>query len=126
LWKTIWEEVDMGKVIRVANTNDLSEGNMKKYQVQDTDILIARIEGKYYATQNKCPHFGGDLSKGKLEGNIVTCPRHGSQFNVTDGSVVRWLKGTGLISSIGQTLKSPQKLITYNTKIEGQDIMVEI
>ena len=116
----------MEKVIRVANTNDLSEGNMKKYQVQDTDILIARIEGKYYATQNKCPHFGGDLSKGKLEGNIVTCPRHGSQFNITDGSVVRWLKGTGLISSIGKTLKSPQKLITYNTKIEGQDIMVEI
>ena len=116
----------MGKLTRIANTNDLSEGTMKKYQVQDTDVLIARIEGKYYATQNKCPHFGGDLSKGKLEGSIVTCPRHGSQFNVTDGSVVRWLKGTGLMSSIGKTLKSPKKLLTYNTKVEGQDIMVEI
>jgi 3-phenylpropionate/trans-cinnamate dioxygenase ferredoxin subunit len=116
----------MGKLIRVANTNGLSEGTMKKYQVQDTEILIARIGGKYYATQNKCPHFGGDLSKGKLEGSIVTCPRHSSQFNLTDGSVVRWLKGTGLISSIGKALKSPQKLITYNIKIEGQDIMVEM
>ncbi len=116
----------MGKLNRVANTNNLSEGTMNKYQVQDTEIMIARIGGKYYATQNKCPHFGGDLSKGKLEGSIVTCPRHGSQFNLTDGSVVRWLKGPGLISSIGKTLKSPQKLITYNIKIEGQDIMVEM
>ena len=116
----------MVKLIRVANTNDLSEASMKKYQFQDTEILIARIKGKYYATQNKCPHFGGDLSKGKLEGSTVTCPRHGSQFNLTDGSVVRWLKGTGIISSIGKTLKSPQKLTTYSVKIEGQDIMVEM
>ena len=116
----------MGKLIRVASIDDLSEGTMKKYQVQDTEILIARIGGKYYATQNKCPHFGGDLSKGKLEGNVVTCPRHSSQFNLTDGSVVRWLKGTGLISSIGKSLKSLQKLITYNVKIEGQDILVEM
>ena len=116
----------MGKITRIAKTNDLSEGTMKKYQVEDTEILLARIEGRYYAAQNKCPHFGGDLSKGKLEGTIVTCPRHGSQFNVTDGSVVRWLKGTGFISTIGKTLKSPKQLLTYNTKIEGQDIFVEI
>ena len=119
-------ETEMGKLIRVASIDDLPEHTMKKYQVQDTEILIARIGGKYYATQNKCPHFGGDLSKGKLEGSILTCPRHGSQFNLTDGSVVRWLKGTGIMSSIGKTLKSPQKSTTYSVKIEGQDIMVEI
>ena len=116
----------MGKLTRLANINDLIEGTMKKYQVQGTEILIARIEGKYYAAQSKCPHFGGDLSNGKLEGTIITCPRHGSQFNVIDGGVVRWMKGAGLISSIGKILKSPHKLITYNTKIEGQDILVEI
>ena len=116
----------MGKLIRVASIDDLPEGTWKKYQVQDEEILIARIGGKYYATQNKCAHFGGDLSEGDLEGSTVTCPRHGSQFNLTDGSVVRWLKGTGLISYIGKTLRSPQRLTTYNIKIEGQDIMVEI
>ena len=115
----------MGKITRLANTSDLTEGNMKKYQVQGIEILIARIEGKYYAAQNKCPHFGGDLSKGKLEGTIVTCPRHGSQFNLTNGSVVRRLKESGLISAIGKTLKSPQKLNTYNVKVNGQDIMAE-
>ena len=116
----------MGKLNPIADINDLTEGTMKKYQVQGTEILIARVEGIYYAAQNKCPHFGGDLSKGKLEGTTVTCPRHGSQFNLTDGSVIRWLKGTGLIFSIGKALKSPQKLITYNVKIKGQEIMVEM
>ena len=116
----------MGKLNRVASIDELPEGTMKKYQAQDTEILIARIGGRYYATQNKCPHFGGDLSKGKLEGNIVTCPRHSSQFNLIDGSVIRWLKVTGLMSSIGKTLKSPHKLITYSIKIEGQDLIVEM
>ena len=116
----------MGKLTRLANISDLAEGTVKKYQVEDKEVLIAKVEGKYYAAQNKCPHFGGDLSKGKLEGTIVTCPRHSSQFNLTDGSVVRWLKGTGLISSIGKTLKPPQKLSTYQLKADGQDIMVEI
>jgi 3-phenylpropionate/trans-cinnamate dioxygenase ferredoxin subunit len=116
----------MGKLTRLADINDLAEGTMKKYQLQDTEILIARINGKYYAVHNRCPHFGGDLSQGKLEGSIVTCPRHSSQFNLTDGNVVRWLKGSGLLSSIGKTLKSPQKLATYNIKIDGRDIMVEM
>jgi 3-phenylpropionate/trans-cinnamate dioxygenase ferredoxin subunit len=116
----------MGKVTALANTSDLAEGAMKKYKIQDQEILVARIEGKYCAVQNKCPHFGGDLSQGKLEGTVVTCPKHGSQFNIIDGSVVRWLKGTGIVSSIGKTLKSPQKLITYNLKLDGQYITVEI
>jgi 3-phenylpropionate/trans-cinnamate dioxygenase ferredoxin component len=116
----------MGKVTTVATTSDLADGMMKKYKVQDQEILVAKIEGKYYAVQNKCPHFGGDLSHGKLEGTIVTCPRHGSQFNLIDGSVVRWLRGTGIVSSIGKTLKPPQKLITCNLKVDGQNITVEI
>lgn len=116
----------MAKLTRIANIKDLNEGTMKKYQVQGKEILIARVEGEYYAVQNKCPHFGGDLSNGKLEGTIVTCPRHGSQFKMTDGTVVRWLKRAGFISTIGKALKPPKKLLTYNIKIEGQDIMVEI
>ena len=116
----------MANLARLANINDLAEGNMKKYQAQGIEILLARVEGKYYAAQNKCPHYGGDLSKGKLEGTIVTCPRHGSQFNLADGSVVRWLKGTGLISALGKTFKSPQELTIYNVKIDGQDLVVEL
>jgi len=116
----------MGKLIRIADIDELAEGAMKKYKVDTVELLIARIDSKYYAVQNKCPHFGGDLSGGKLEGTIITCPRHGSQFNLVNGNVVRWLKGAGLISSIGKMVKSPRELITYAIKVDGHDIMVEI
>jgi 3-phenylpropionate/trans-cinnamate dioxygenase ferredoxin component len=116
----------MGKLTRIASINDIAEGTMKKYQVDGIEILVARAGGKYYAAQNKCPHFGGELSQGILEENIVTCPRHGSQFNLADGSVVRWLKGSGLISSLGKAFKSPRQVSTYNVKIDGQNLLVEI
>jgi nitrite reductase/ring-hydroxylating ferredoxin subunit len=71
------------------------------------------------------PRMRGDLSQGKLEGNIVTCPRHGSQFYVSDGQVVRWLK-RGLMSKLGGALKMSKTLTVYNTKVEGGKVLVEV
>ena len=68
----------------------------------------------------------GKLSRGKLEGTIVTCPVHGSQFDLKSGEVFRWLKGSGLLSKIGKVLKSPQPLKTYNVTVTGDSILVEI
>ena len=116
----------MGKLTRLASTKDMIKGTMKKYQVQGTEILIARIEGKYYAAQNSCPHFGGDLSRGKLEGTIVTCPRHNSQFDLRDGRVMRWMKGAGLMSAVGKALKSPRPLITYNVQVHDDKLLIEL
>lgn len=116
----------MGELLRLADIDEMAEGEMKKYRVQEKEIMVANIGGKYYAVQNKCPHFGGDLSGGKLEGTIITCPRHGSQFDLADGSVVRWMKGEGLISKVGKLLKSPRPLETYNIQLKDRDIMVEI
>jgi 3-phenylpropionate/trans-cinnamate dioxygenase ferredoxin subunit len=99
---------------------------MKKYQIEDTEILLARIEGKYYATQNRCPHLGGDLSNGKLEGAILTCPKHNSQFDLKDGKVVRWLKGSGFMAAVGKALKSPSPLKTYNVQVQDDKILIEL
>lgn len=116
----------MGQYHRIASTQELAEGSAKKFLVQGTEILLAKVNGKYYAAENRCPHMGGDLSQGHLEGNVITCPRHGSQFDLTDGSVIRWLKSAGLISSVAKALRPPRKLTTYNVKIEGNDVMVEL
>ena len=110
----------------VARTSEIPDGTCKKYIVRDIEILIAKSQGSYYAVQNKCPHFGGDLSQGKLEGLVITCPRHGSQFSLEDGNVIRWLKGAGLMSAFGKVVKHPQKLETYKVMIDGQDIILEI
>lgn len=82
----------MGAFVPVAKTSELQDGAMKQVNVQGHEILIAQVGNKYYATNNRCLHMGGNLSQGKLEGTVVTCPWHGSQFDLQDGHVVRWLK----------------------------------
>jgi len=52
-------------------------------------IVVFNVAGSLCATQAKCTHQGGPLSEGKLEGSTVTCPWHGSQFNVCTGAVLR-------------------------------------
>ena len=61
---------------------------MKRVKFLDREILIANVNGNYYAIGNKCTHTGGDISQGILEGNVVICPKHNSKFGVTSGKVV--------------------------------------
>jgi len=115
----------MSKFTEVAKIEELKSGTMKMVIAEGHEILLARVGDKYYATDDRCPHMKGDLSQGKLEGTVVTCPRHGSQFDITDGQVVRWLKG-GLMSKLGAALKSPQTLVVHNVKVEDGKILVEV
>jgi len=115
----------MGNMIEVGMSGELENGTMKEVLVEGREILIARIDDKYYATDNRCPHMKGKLSQGKLEGTVVTCPRHGSQFDLKDGGVVRWLKGSGFVSMVGKALKSPHSVTTYNVKVSDDKIFVE-
>ena len=75
--------------LEVASVNEIPAGTMKSFNAGGKQILITNIGGKFYGIGNICTHAGGDLSKGRLEGNIVTCPRHGSQFDVTTGKSIR-------------------------------------
>ena len=116
----------MSNLVEVGKTGKLEDGAMKQVLVQGREILLARVGDKYYAADNRCPHLGGKLAQGKLEGTVVTCPLHGSQFDLADGHVVRWLKGAGLMSTVGKMLKSPRPLTIYKVKVEGDQILIEI
>jgi len=115
----------MSKFVEVAQVEELKSGTMRKVFAEGHEILLARVGDKYYAADNQCPHMKGDLSQGKLEGTIVTCPVHGSQFYISDGQVVRWLRG-GLMSKLGGALKMSKALRVYDVKIEDKKVMIEI
>jgi len=53
------------------------------------DAAVFNVDGRFCATQAKCTHRGGPLSEGRLDGSTVTCPWHGTQFNVCTGAVLR-------------------------------------
>jgi 3-phenylpropionate/trans-cinnamate dioxygenase ferredoxin subunit len=116
----------MGTFVEAGKASEFKDGVMKEVEIQDKKILLARIKGKYYATSGRCPHFGGNLSRGNLEGTVVTCPLHSSQFDLTDGHVVRWLKGSGVLSTVGKALKGPKPIDTYKVKIEDDKILLEV
>ena len=115
----------MSKFTEVAEMEELKSGTMRVVIVAGREILLARVGDKCYAVDNLCPHMKGDLSQGKLEGTVITCPLHGSQFDISNGRVVRWLKG-GLMSKIGNALKLSKDLVVYNVKVEGGKVLVEV
>jgi len=52
-------------------------------------VALYRVDGQWCAISDRCPHAGAQLSAGELEGTVVTCPQHGSQFDVRTGERLR-------------------------------------
>ena len=73
----------------VTKKIDLPEGDVVAYDVCETWVALAEVDGEVYAIGDLCTHAGCSIAKGGLEGTTVTCPCHGSQFDVTNGAVVR-------------------------------------
>ncbi len=116
----------MGIFTKAATTSELKDGEKKKVFLGGAEIMLARVGDGYYALANRCPHMGGDLSAGKLEGTVITCPLHDSQFDVRDGHNIRWTDWSGIRLAVGKMLRSPRPARTYNVKVEGQDILIEV
>lgn len=73
----------------VLPSDRLAEGQHAEGRLEDRQLLLYREAGTVYALENRCAHAGGPLSEGTVEHGIVTCPWHGSQFRLADGTLVR-------------------------------------
>jgi len=105
--------------IKVAETAEIPVGKMKKVELGGKEILIANVDGKYYAIPDRCTHRAGDLSIGSLDGKVVTCPLHGAKFDVTTGKNIR---GPKMLLFRGKTADEP----AFEVKLEGKHVMVKI
>jgi 3-phenylpropionate/trans-cinnamate dioxygenase ferredoxin subunit len=103
---------------KVAETSEIPLGEMKAFKFAEKEVLIANVNGSYFAMGNICTHMSGDLSKGTLEGNTVTCPKHKAKFDVTTGKVV---SGPKVFLMYLRIKDEP----TYAVKVEGKDILLE-
>ena len=105
--------------LEVGKTSEITEGTMKAFIVKGNNLLVANYNGKYYAIGGKCTHMGGDLSKSKLDGKIITCPKHGAKFDITTGESITGPK-------IGFLKLKTGNEPSYEVKIEGDTIKVNI
>lgn len=102
----------MGKII-AGKASDIPPGKMIKVSIDGRDILVANIDGEYYATDDSCTHSGSSLSEGKLDGCVITCGWHGAQFDCKTGKLEKF----------------PAKirdLTSYNVVVESDSVFVEM
>ena len=96
---------------RAAKTIEVAAGTIREFQVQGKAIAVANVEGKFHAIDNTCLHRGGPLGQGVLEGNIVTCPWHGWEYDVTTGKI-----------SQNPAVGVP----CYRVEVRGEEIFVDL
>ena len=101
----------MGQRVSAGNISDVPEGEGVELVLEGRIIALYRVNGQFYAMDGICPHSGGPLGKGELNGSIVTCPWHGWQFDVCEGQHC-------LTPHIHQT--------TYDVEIADKEIFVII
>jgi 3-phenylpropionate/trans-cinnamate dioxygenase ferredoxin component len=103
---------------KVAEISEVPLGQMKVVKIAGKEVVIANVNNVFYAMENSCTHMHGELSKGMLEGNTLTCPKHKAKFDVTTGKVVSGPK----VPLMHPKIKDEP---VYALKVEGKDILLE-
>jgi nitrite reductase/ring-hydroxylating ferredoxin subunit len=96
---------------KVSTVQEIAPGHGKVVDVDGNSVAIWNISGNFFAFQNVCPHRGGPVGEGEIEGNVITCPWHGWSFDVTTGA---------------SAVNPAARLTRYDVKVEGSDILVGI
>jgi nitrite reductase/ring-hydroxylating ferredoxin subunit len=100
----------MPEWVTLAKTEDVPEGEMIGVTVDGLELLVANVGGQYRAIGSICTHEGGPLADGDLYDSIVTCPWHGSEFDVETGGAV--------------TPPAMEPEPVYEVRVEGDEIQV--
>jgi nitrite reductase/ring-hydroxylating ferredoxin subunit len=104
----------MADWIEVASDGDLVDGRPTRVTFGDEPVLLLRAEGEWFAVGNQCTHQGAGLDRGvvKIAGSVktVTCPAHGSTFNLETGKVMR--------------PPAAKPIPVYDVKVEGGRVFV--
>jgi nitrite reductase (NADH) small subunit/3-phenylpropionate/trans-cinnamate dioxygenase ferredoxin subunit len=75
--------------VTVARVGDIPPGTARQVDVHGRWVGLFNIDGEYHAVDNLCLHRGGPLCEGSVQGQVVTCPWHGWQFDVTTGVLMQ-------------------------------------
>jgi len=102
----------MTDFIKVAQSDELEDGELMAVEVDGEPVCLAKVDGCIYAFTDNCTHISGPLNEGELDGEVLTCPWHGAQFNVKTGKVLRG--------------PARQDIATYPVKVEDNAVFVSL
>ncbi len=97
--------------VRAAKKDEVPPGTVSEFQLDGKTVAIANVDGKFFVIDGVCLHRGGPLGQGELDRNVLTCPWHGWQYDVTTG----------------KTLVNPAVgVATYAIELRGDDLFVDV
>ncbi len=96
---------------KVCKVSDIADGQCQAFEIEGARIAVFNVGGKFWATDDTCKHRGGSLGTGQLDGNIVTCPLHKWQYDVTTGAC---------------ETNPQEKLDTVPVKVEDDQLVVTV
>lgn len=114
----------MSDFVELTDTAGFESGTMRQVDLEGHAFLVARVGEDYFVTDGHCAHMGGRLAHGVLEGTVVTCPLHHSQYDLTDGSVLRWTDWPDSVLSVANLVRHPRPIRAYESKVEGGKVWV--
>ncbi|MGH8279325.1 MAG: non-heme iron oxygenase ferredoxin subunit [Gammaproteobacteria bacterium] len=79
----------MAEWVNVGSLEEIPPGQHKTVEINNVPIAVFNLDGKLYAIEDVCTHDGGILTGGDVTGHVITCPRHGAQFDIRSGEVLR-------------------------------------
>lgn len=102
----------MSEFITIGRAAEVAEGEMRAYEVARHRVAVARVEGTLHGFGDTCTHRQCSLAEGDLEGTVVTCPCHGSQFEATTGQVLHG--------------PAEDPVPSYRLQVTGDELQVEV
>lgn len=97
--------------MKVTTTVEIPPGEGRVFEVAGKSVAIFNVDGRFYATDNECPHRGGPLGEGDLSGAVVSCPWHAWRWDVTTGANVN---------------NPAVKIACFPVTVEAGEILVEV
>lgn len=105
------------RYLKAADTAELKSGGKMKVTLEGRVLVLANVDGMYYALDNRCPHMGGSLADGILEGTTIVCPRHKTAFDLKTGKVAV----NGRLAFVPLRVDDVK---AYPVKVEGSDVLI--
>ena len=117
--------------VRAAHVDEIAEGKSKCVKLDQLRILLIKEKGEIFALENRCPHFGLSMEKGAIGNGSITCPWHGSSFDVRTGANVDWVDSVAgmALPKRSQKLvamgKEPQAVRAFPVTVENGSVFVD-
>lgn len=96
---------------RLEGAAGLPEGEMRVVDLPGCQVVLRNVGGNLIAIENACPHRGGPVGEGEIEGDTITCPWHGWSFNLNSG----------------QSTMNPAAVVRlFPCRAEGDDVVIDV